>query len=130
MFTTEELSQTDAADYLVREHICEEQDDASIVISSAWSVLEKRLSCMGPYTPIAFRNRMMIRQVDWKDVPAHSYCLVVSLGPRYQGWRDYFGSDYSAQGRLFELITRAAMEVTFCNWLFFETGWRRDNTSN
>ena len=71
----------------------------------------------------------MVRQLNWQDVPAHSYCLVVSLGSKYDGWHAAFGPNYVGQGRLFESITRAAMEARFRGWKFLETGWSRDNTA-
>ena len=129
MFSEEELSQTAVVDHLVQEQIFEEQDSASEFVLSAWSALERRLSWLGSYTPIVFRDRWMVRQLDWQDVPAHSYCLVVSLGSRYEDWHTTFGPNYIEQGRLFESISRAAMEARFRGWRFLQTGWSRDNTS-
>ena len=129
LFAAEEVSQTHVVDHLVQEQIFDEQDRAANLVLSAWTAIQQRLAWMGSRAPITFRERMMIRQVDWRDVPAHSYCLVVSLGPQYQCWHETFGSDYNAQGRLFELITRAALVAPFAGWQFLETGWRQDNTS-
>ena len=129
LFMADELSQTDVVDYLVQEQICEEQDSASEYVMWAWTELDRRLSWLGAYAPIAFQDRWMTRRKAWKDVPAHSFCLVVSLGPRYDGWHRDIGPDYSHQGRLFELITKAAMEAHFSGWQFLETGWSRDNAS-
>lgn len=129
MFLEEELSQTDVVDHVVQEQIFEEQDNASEFVLSAWSALERRLSWLGSYSPIAFQDRWMIRQLDWQDVPAHSYCLVVSLGSRYEDWHTTFGPNYVEQGRLFESITRAAMKARFRGWEFLQTGWSRDNAS-
>jgi hypothetical protein len=70
----------------------------------------------------------MIRQSEWKDVPAYSFCLVVSLGPRYDNWSS-FGPDYTEQGLLFELISKNSMEARFAGWHFFQTGWSRESAS-
>ena len=129
MFLKEELSQTDIVDHLVQEQIFEEQGGASEFVLAAWSALKGRLSWLGALAPIVFEDRWMIRKLDWQDVPAHSYCLVVSLGSRYKDWHATFGPNYSEQGRLFESITRAAMEERFHGWRFLQTGWRKDNTS-
>lgn len=129
MFLEEEISQTDVVDHLVQEQIIEEQDIASDLVLSAWAAVEQRLSWLGSYAPIAFRDRWMIRQSDWQQFPAYSYCLVVSLGSKYEKWRTTFGSNYTDQGRLFESITKAAMEARFRDWRFLQTGWSRDNTS-
>ena len=129
MFLEEELSQTDVVDHLVQEQIFEERDSASEFVLAAWSALERRLSWLGSCTPIVFKDRWMIRQFDWRNVPAYSYCLIVSLGSRYEDWHTTFGPNYIEQGRLFESITRAAMEARFRGWRFLQTGWSRDNTS-
>ena len=129
VFMEEELSQTDVVDHLVQEQLVENQDDASEFVLSAWTVLKRRLSWLGSYSPIVFKDRRMVRRLDWQDVPAYTYCLVVSLGAKYDDWHASFGPDYTEQGRLFESITKAAMKAQFSGWRFLETGWSRDNTS-
>ena len=125
----EELSQTDVIGFLMEEQIYDNQDFASEFVLPQWTELKRRLSWLGPHSPIKFLDRWMVKDLDWREVPAHSYCLVVSLGPLCKGWTAHFGNDYTEQGRLFELITRSAMEARFSGWQFLHTGWRRDNTS-
>jgi hypothetical protein len=129
LFLEEELSQTDIVDHLVEEQFYEDQSVASEFVSSEWSSLKQRLSWLGSYSPISFKDRWVVRQLDWKEVPAHSYCLVVSFGPKCYGWSNEFGQDYTEQGLLFELITKAAMEARFSGWRFLHTGWARDKAS-
>ena len=129
LFLEEELSQTDVVDHLVQEQVFEDQNSASEFVLSAWTALQRRMSWIGPHAPIVFKDRWMARRVNWQDVPAHSYCLVVSLGSNCEGWHTIFGPNYVEQGRLFESITRAAMEARFRGWTFLQTGWSRNNTS-
>ena len=129
LFLEEELSQTDVVDHLVQEQVFEDQDSASEFVLAAWTALQRRMSWIGSHAPIVFKDRLMARRVNWQDVPAHSYCLVVSLGSRYEDWHATFGPNYVEQGRLFESITRAAMEARFIGWRFLQTGWSRDNTT-
>ena len=129
LFLEEELSQTDVVDHLVQEQVFEDQDSASKLVLAAWTALKRRMSWIGSHAPIVFNDRWMARRMHWQDVPAHSYCLLVSLGSRYEDWHTTFGPNYVEQGRLFESITRAAMEARFGGWRFHETGWSRDNTS-
>ena len=129
LFLEEELSQTDVVDHLVQEQVFEDQDSASELVLAAWTALQRRMSWIGSHAPIVFNDRWMTRRVNWQDVPAHSYCLLVSLGSRYEDWHTTFGPNYVEQGRLFESITRAAMEARFSGWRFLQTGWSRDNTS-
>ena len=129
LFMEEELSQTDVVDHLVQEQVFEDQDSASRLVLAAWTALQQRMSWIGAHAPIVFNDRWMTRRMQWKDVPAHSFCLLVSLGSRYEDWHTTFGPNYVEQGRLFESITRAAMEARFSGWTFHQTGWSRDNTS-
>ncbi len=129
LFLEEEFSQTDIVDHLVEEQLYEDQSVASEFVLSEWVALKQRLSWLGSYSPIGFKDRWVVRQLDWRKVPAHSYCLVVSFGPKCDGWSSRFGRDYTEQGRLFELITRAAMESRFSGWRFLHTGWARDKAS-
>ena len=128
LFAEEELSQTDVVDLLVEEQFYTDQNFCLEFVSNAWSQVHRRLSWMEPNSPISFQDRWMTRRLEWQDVPAHSFCLVVSLGPTYDGW-SAFGPDYTEQGRLFELLTKHAMKTKFKGWQFLLTGWSRDNTS-
>ena len=129
LIAEEELSPADIIEYLIEEQLYNNQDFASEYVSSRWADLKGRLSWLGYYSPISFDDRWMERCLDWTAVPAHSFCLVVSFGPRYDGWEANFGPDYTEQGELFELVTKAAMEVRFSGWQFLHTGWRKDSTS-
>lgn len=128
LLAEEELSQTDVVDLLVEEQFYTDQNFCSEFVSNAWIQVRTRLSWMGSNSPISFQDRWMSRQVEWQDVPAHTFCLVVSLGPRYDDWSS-FGPDYTEQGLLFEFLTKHAMETRFTGWHFLQTGWSRDNTS-
>ena len=125
----EELSPTDIVDCLVEEQLYEDQGFASEYVMLKWDDLRVRLSWLGLYSPICFHERRMVRRWNWMEIPAYSFCMTVSFGPQYPDWVTKFGSDYTEQGELFELITEAAMKVRFCGWQFLHTGWRRDTVS-
>ena len=126
LIAEEELSPTDVVECLIEEQLYDDQDFASEFVSSGWADLRSRLERLGQHSPIKFNDRWMLRCVDWKDVPAHSFCLVVSYGPKYDQWNKCFGSDYTEQGDLFELLTMAAMERRFLGWKFLHTGWSKN----
>ncbi len=125
----DELSDIDVVGYLLDMNLYDEQDFALEYVSEKWGELKRRHSWLGEYSPVSFEDRRMSRELAWNDVPAYSYCLIVSFGSRCEGWHDKFGPDYDEQGRLFELITKAAMRAQFNGWRFFHTGWSRDNAS-
>ena len=127
IFLGEELSQTDVVDYLVEEHLYDDQNFASTFVSFGWTEVERRLSWLGSFSPIRFYDRWMVREAEWTHIPAHSFCLAVSFGPKCDGWTGEFGNDYTEQGRLFELITKSAIEARFQGWELVHTGWSREN---
>lgn len=130
IFIDDELSESDVVDFLVEQQIYDSQDFCSEFVSNAWAQIQQRLGWIGRGSPIAFRERYMVRNTDWQRVPGLSFCIVLSLGPKYDGWSQEFGSDYSEQGSLFESLTKEAMVKAFHGWHFIRTGWARDNTSN
>lgn len=125
----DELSQTDIVGYLIEEQLYVNQSFAWEYVLLQWAELKRRLSWLGANSPVEFADNYVIRDLDWRAVPAHSFCLVVSLGPLCDGWRNKFGPDYTDQGRLFELITKSAMTTKFNGWDFLHTGWRRNHTA-
>jgi hypothetical protein len=130
LLVDEELSETDVVDYLVEQKIYDSQGLCSQFVSNAWVQIKQRLAWMGTNAPAEFRDRFIIRRVDWRQTPAYSFCMVVSLGPKYREWGHTFGSDYTEQGALFESITYEAMKDKFRGWGITPTGWTRDRTSN
>ena len=129
LISEDELSPTDIVDFLIEEQLYDDQTFATDFVSSGWDDIRRRLSWLGAQSPISFDDRWMIRNMSWPDCPAYSFCLIVSYGPRYSGWHDDFGPDYTKQGELFELVTLAAMQAQFSGWEFLHTGWSRDRSS-
>jgi hypothetical protein len=66
---------------------------------------------------------------DWREIPAYSFCLVLSFAQWYPDWAAEFGSDYNEQGELFEQLAKEAMERLFPGWVIHRTGWARTKTS-
>ncbi len=129
LFDEEELSQTDICDTLIEENIYESQDMASDIISSAWSEIRKRQSWLGTGTPFKITSRRISRLLSWKNVSAHSFCLILSISKCYSGWAEQFGSNYTVQGELFEQLTKESLEQQFQDWEIFLTGWSGKNTT-
>lgn len=127
LFDEEELSQTDISDTLLEENIYENQDMALDIISSAWSEIRKRQRWLGKGTPFKITSRRISRLLSWKNVSAHSFCLILSISKCYSGWTEKFGSDYTEQGELFELLTKESLERQFKDWEILLTGWSSKN---
>ncbi len=129
LFSEEEVSDTDIVDFLIEQQIYEKQDFCSQFVSGAWSLSRRRLSWLRENSPIAFEGRFMQRKHKWQELPALPFCVTLALGPKYAGWGQQFGHDYTRQGALFEVLTCEALRQVFPGWAFTVTGWSRDNTS-
>jgi hypothetical protein len=127
LFHDGELSSTDVVDSLTENHIYESQDFAAEMIASAWAELRRRHSSMGTHAPIEIAGQRIVPRGDWRDDPAHSFCLLLSIGTLYQGWTIQFGRDYTEQGELFEKLTRDSATAQFAGWDLHLTGWSRTN---
>ena len=80
-----ELSQTDIVDYLIEEQLYVDQGFAWEYVTLQWAELMRRLSWLGTNSPVKFADNYVIRELDWRAVPAHSFCLVVAFGPLCDG---------------------------------------------
>ena len=130
IFTGEDFSRPTLVDYLLDQSWYSDQDFAWEFVQEMWDALQTRLSWLGAYSPISIDDGFVTFRwngLGWKEVPAHSFCLVVSFGPKYSGWTTRFGTNYNEQGQLFELVTKAAMESRFDKWQFVHTGWGSDH---
>ncbi|TKJ37868.1 MAG: hypothetical protein CEE38_07325 [Planctomycetes bacterium B3_Pla] len=129
LFDEEELSQSDICDTLIEENIYENQDMAFYIISSAWSEIRKRQSWLGEGTPFNITSNRISRLLNWKNVSAHSFCLILSISKYYRGWTEQFGSDYTEQGELFEQLAKESLEQQFKDWEILLTGWSSKNAT-
>jgi len=125
LFEVEELSVTDVVDALLEGHVYDDSDMASEIVSSAWTELRRRQSWISKGTPFSISSRRISRMRTWPQVPAHSFCLLLSLSKWYRAWMQEFGSDYTEQGELFEELTKESLVQQFGDWRIVLTGWSR-----
>ena len=119
----DEFSMRDVVDILVDESIYEESDFAMEIVGYAWQELEHRLKCVAPRIPFSIANPRLKRVSAWQDTPAHSFCVLLSLGQCYKGWWNRVsGPDYNEQGELFELLTQESLREQFLDWQIKRTG--------
>lgn len=119
----ERVSQLDVVDHLMEDSIYEDQDLCSEWVSEVWSDIERRISWMEPHKPFAIRPKSITRSIEWNLQPAYTFLLLLSVGPKYDGWIDKFGSDYTEQGELFELVSESATRLAFGTWDVMRFGW-------
>jgi len=129
LFEAEELSSPDVVDVLLQERCYDDSDMASDIVSSAWTELRRRQSWISQGTPFLISSSRISRIRTWRQVPAHSFCLLLSLSKWYRDWARQFGSDYTEQGELFEELTRQSLAQQFGDWQFVLTGWSRERTT-
>ena len=122
----DEFSMRDVVDVLIDESIYEESDFAMEIVFDAWYELERRLKCVAPRILFSIANSRLKRVGPWQDTPAHSFCVLLSLGQCYKGWWNRVsGSNYNEQGELFELLTQESLKEQFSDWQVKRTGWSR-----
>lgn len=122
-----EFSVMDVADVLIDYGIYEDQEFAMEIVDNAWRELERRLDRITPMKPFSIAYpRVEPRSDSWEDVPAYSFCVLLSLAQCYQNWEECIaGGNYNAQGELFELLTQESLEKQFSDWQIKHTGWSR-----
>lgn len=129
LLAEDELFHNNVIDFLIEQNIYFKQDFCSEYVTTAWRVLRNRLNWLGAGSPIEFQTSRMIRKLEWNQVPAHSFCLILSLSPYYSGWVSHFGHDYTEQGELFELLTLESISEIFTGWQVKITGWSKNQAS-
>ena len=130
LFGVEEvLSISDIKDVLSDEHIYDDQDKASELLSDVWGVITRRNAALGDSYPIKTNGLKLTRRFAWQDCPAYSFCLLLSYSDRYRKWRKSFGRNFTEQGRLFEDVTAEALAHEMSDWKAYPTGWSRTRTN-
>ena len=123
LFAEDEFSTTDIVDALIDGGIYIESDFAMQNVLNAWQELDRRLKCVAPRIPFSVSDSRVQRIISWQDAPAHSFCVLLSLGQCYKGWWNRVsGSDYNEQGELFELLTQESLREQFLDWQIKRTG--------
>lgn len=123
LFAGGELSWSDVRDVLMDEQIYDEQGFADVFLESIWTEVGQRMRWLGDAAPMSVTSERIEVTVDYSDVLAQAFMLVLSVGPRVSGWRQEFGSDYREQGELFEILVEDSVRALFPNWSVKRTGW-------
>jgi hypothetical protein len=118
-----DVSRTDVVDVLLEEELYDSQDFAREIVDAAFLELERRSRLCPAAYGISIDGEWVRGNGRWTDRMAHTFCLILSLAPRYDWWHKHFGANYLEQGRLFELLTDRAITALSPGWSSFSTGW-------
>jgi hypothetical protein len=130
LFSTERLSEPEVADILHENEYYSKKEFAHGRLSDAWTELRRRLGFLGRSSPYRFEGINIHLVADpWRDTPAHSFCVLLSMAKWHREWAARFGPDYTQQGELFEELTKEAVSVVFNTWQIHQTGWARERTT-
>jgi hypothetical protein len=133
LFHEDEISMTDIVDILTEEGLYIEQDFANEWVSNAWGEIKRRQKTIGNGSPFKIEPNKIVKTQSWKEVPAHSFCLILSLVNQYSGlskkWLEKFKGGYNEQGKLFELLTEESLKNQFPGWSFYLTGWSSSSSA-
>lgn len=125
-YARESLSQIHVADTLLDDERYVEQSFAFEGMQNAWAELRRRGQWIGPGSTITVQGKRLYRNGDWKAYSAHSFCVLLSLAPFYDWWKE---KEYNVQGELFELLTKESLMAQFGGWEIYQTGWTRSNVA-
>ena len=117
----ETLSAIEVIDVLMEEQVYREQDFAHEIVEQVWAAIERRQSWLNASRIIRVHGARLVRNLEWAQVPAHAFCLVVALRRCLKTWSEAVGPNYVEQGHLFERITEEALVEQ--GWEVFRTGW-------
>lgn len=127
----EEFSVTDIVEVLIDEHVYDDPDFAEERVADAWNVLERQLNWIAPGMPFSISYPDVKRIDSWKNTPAYSFCVLVSLARCYRRWWHRISrGNYNEQGELFELLTQESLEKQFSDWQVKRTGWSPTQPTN
>jgi hypothetical protein len=128
LFDSDAVSTTDVIDVLIEEEIYADDDFASQIVETAWAEMQRRSAWVNGAVPFRIGHRRIERLLPWEDFPGHSFCVTLALAECYPEWAKVFGSNYTQQGELFELLTKESLEHQFPGWQIHQTGWTRSRT--
>jgi hypothetical protein len=129
LFDQGAVTRAEIADFLHDSEIYPSQDFAWEFLSNVWDYLTKRSLVFGKGYPLRLLQKRLEKAGDWKDYPAYSFCLVLSLAECFPTWANLFGNDYTEQGELFEALTTESISRSLLGWKVHATGWTRKKPS-
>lgn len=125
LFDQEPLTAADVVDLLVENSIYDRQGFAWELIADAWVELRRRNSLLRDGYPLQIKRWRLQPRSCWDGVPAHSFCLALSLAEWLPDWARGFGRDYTEQGELFERVVAEAIANYLPDWHVHPTGWSK-----
>jgi hypothetical protein len=124
-FCDDTISVSDIVDSLCENNVYDEQDFAKQHVDNAFRELTRRASCLDNAGSYEVQHLRLRRRKRWDEVPAYSFCLMLSLRVLYRSRFRQFGN-YTDQGLLFERLT--AESLGRLGWVAHSTAWSRQAT--
>lgn len=119
-FSEEIMTRTEVIDILLEEEIYNKQDFAGEFVDILWIYLKKREKANKKSLFYEISGNKIQQTYKWEDKIAHSFCLLLSLAPYYDSWKE---TDYNIQGELFEKLVKESLIALFPELKIFRTGW-------
>lgn len=126
----ESFSRTDFLDHLLEEEVYRDQDRGQYWISDVWSEVQRRQRSLGDGSPFSLTATRIAPTRAWQEVPGYAFCLALSAAVFYNEAFPGVAPDYPLQGSLFELLTKASLEVQYPGWTVEHSGWSPDTPTN
>ncbi|MER9926717.1 hypothetical protein NKJ84_28285 [Mesorhizobium sp. M0048] len=130
LFLKKEVTGSDLIDILTENNIYKSQAFAWELVNDAFSIVDVRARLIGEGYPLVATADGVAPKGDWGDYTPYAFCLMLSMAKSHGVWvRDTFGTDFTAQGELFERLTAEAVTIAFRGWSVHATGWTRTRTA-
>lgn len=127
VFDEEQVSRSDVIDILMEEQIYDDQNFASEIVETAWSVISRRTSYLSQPLGMGVLGNRIYRTDDWTAFSAYGFCLALSCVQLYSKLSLIWGGEYVIQGALFEELTAEAFNQTLPGWTVQRIGWSATN---
>ena len=118
-FYCEELSIAEVVDALMNHELYEDQEFARAFVSNCWDMLAVRTKAYHEESTFIVKQARLERIADWNDKTGHAFCLLLSLAPNYDWWKE---SSSNVQGLLFEELSNKSIQ-SILNFNTYPTGW-------
>jgi hypothetical protein len=124
-----ETTGAEIVDLLCEKNIYESQQFAWEFVNDIISTIRYRSLTLGDGYPVHVEpSSRIVAKGAWSDFEAYNFCLALSLREAFPTWAGSFGSDFTAQGELFERLTLEAVSAIFPGWSVYLTGWSKTKT--
>jgi|SRR5579862_186796 len=124
LFLGDPVSRSDIVDRLIENSIYRDQEFAHKWVDIVFAELRRRIKALSQDVPIAIERSSIVRRTHWRERPAYSFCVALSMQVHYR--ENIPRPDFHIQGKLFEDLIAESLRAN--NWSVTSVGWSHETT--